>query len=1095
MSFYAELQILSAYSFLEGASQADELVVRACKLGHNAISIADRNTLAGVVRMYAAINGLKKSTKDNEQTQKVYQTAKNLKLLVGARLDLIDGQSLLCYPKDRAAYGRLSRLISLGRRRAEKGSCKISIKDVIDYSQGQIFIYLPTDFDQHRDFQTQLKICKKHFADFYVALNHSYRGDDVKRMQKIADICKSLDINMVATNDVIMHDKARKPLADILTCMREKITIEQIGKRSLINGERYLKSPILMSKIFKNHLDAYNNIQKISNDIKFNLNQLSYEYPKEVSPNGRTAHDELIYLVSRAEKRIYPLGTPSKVAKLVKKEFNIIQQKDIAAYFLTVFDIVRFARSQDILCQGRGSAANSAICYILGITAVPPESSEMLFERFVSMNRDEPPDIDVDFEHERREEVIQYIYQKYGRDRAGITATVTHFRFKGAMREVSKAMGMSDDMVDRLTSQKFHWTSARLTDEELIQAGFNHKDKRLRQVVDLAHELNGFPRHLGQHVGGFVITAGRLDELVPIENARMEDRSIIEWDKNDIDELNILKVDILGLGMLTCIRKSFDLLNRHYGKKYTLDSLPKDDPVVYDMLCEGDSVGVFQVESRAQMAFLPRMKPRIYYDLVIEVAIVRPGPIQGGMVHPYIQRRNQQRVDKNFKVSYPKPELEAVLNRTLGVPLFQEQAMKMAEVAAGFTPSEADGLRRSMATFKNSGTISGYYDQFIAGMKKNGYEEEYAERCFKQIEGFGEYGFPESHAASFAILVYISAWIKCHYPDIFACAILNSQPMGFYAPAQLIRDARDHKVEVRPPDVNYSMWDNSLEAVNHKKTTKYATINYALRIGLRQIKGIKRTDAEWLVAARNNGYVEPKDIWRRANISPKALEKLANADAFGSMNLKRRDVIWQLKGIKDLEPLPLFAARGEDDDAAESLDDLQHLPDMTPAQHIVEDYAAYGLSLKNHPMKVLRAVTGGEYHNTLLKRSLTKPITVTGIVMARQRPGTAKGVCFITLEDDTGTANIITWPKIFEKFKREVFFARLMRVKGVLEREGIVAHIIAYEIEDLSHFLDYMRLPNFPDSHQTSKGQLVPQPTPNHPRQFTRRLFPSRDFH
>ncbi|MBL1241012.1 MAG: error-prone DNA polymerase [OCS116 cluster bacterium] len=1081
MTLYAELQVLSAYSFLEGASQADELVATACALRHDAISIADRNTLAGVVRMHAAVKRAK-------------QQGFDIELLVGARLDLIDGQSLLCYPKDRAAYGRLSRLISLGRRRAEKGDCKISIKDVIDYSEGQILIYLPPN-ELPKDFEIQLKIYKKYFADIHVALTHSYKGDDAKRMQNIADICKPLSINIVATNNVIMHDKSRKPLADILTCMREKITIEQIGKLALINGEACLKSPKLMNKIFKNHPNALTNIEKVIGQINFNLTQLSYEYPKEVSPNGRTAYDELVYLVGRNEKRLYPYGTPQKVVDLVKKEFDIIKIKKIAPYFLTVFDIVRFARSQDILCQGRGSAANSAICYILGITAVPPENSEMLFERFVSLDRDEPPDIDVDFEHERREEVIQYIYQKYGRDRAGITATVTHFRFKGAMREVSKAMGMSEDMIDRLTSQKFHWTSEKIEDDELKQAGFNPNDKRLRQVVDLAHELNGFPRHLGQHVGGFVITAGRLDELVPIENARMEDRSIIEWDKNDIDELGILKVDVLGLGMLTCIRKAFDLINIHYGKKYSLASVPQDDGIVYDMLCEGDSVGVFQVESRAQMAFLPRMKPRTYYDLVIEVAIVRPGPIQGGMVHPYIQRRNQQRDNPNFKVDYPKPELESVLNRTLGVPLFQEQAMKMAEVAAGFTASEADGLRRSMATFKNSGTISGYYDKFISGMLKKGYEEEFAKRCFKQIEGFGEYGFPESHAASFAILVYISAWIKCHYPDIFACAILNSQPMGFYAPAQLVRDARDHKVEIRPPDVNYSMWDNSLEAVNHKKTTTYAQINYALRIGLRQIKGIKQVDAEWLVAARNNGYVEPKDIWRRANISPKVLEKLANADAFGSMNFKRRDVIWQLKGIKGLAPLPLFAARGEDDDAAESLDDLKFLPDMTPAQHIVEDYAATGLSLKGHPMKVLRPVTGGEFHNTLITRSLSKPITVTGIVMARQRPGTAKGVCFITLEDDTGTANIITWPKIFEKYKREVFFSRLMRVKGVLEREGIVAHIIAYEIEDLTHLLDYMRLPDFPNQSQINKGSTVPQPTPNHPRQFSRRLFPSRDFH
>lgn len=1081
MSYYAELQILSAFSFLEGASQADEFVETAIKLGHDAVSIADRNTLAGVVRMHAAVNYHKKH-------------GKNIKLLVGARLDLIDGQSLLCYPKNKPAYGRLSRLISLGRRRAEKGDCRISIKDVVDHAKGQIFIYLPPPILPD-NFATIIRLYQKYFTSFYVAVNHSYGGNDAAYIAKIAHICRSFKIDIVATNNVIMHNKARKPLADILTCMREKITITQIGKLALKNAERYLKPADLMYKIFKNQPLALSNIQKIADEIEFNLDQLAYEYPKEVSPNGRSAYDELVYLTMQNEKIRYPFGTPPKVTRLIKHELNIIKKKDIAAYFLTVYDIVRFARSQDILCQGRGSAANSAICYILGITAVDPKNSELLFERFISLDRDEPPDIDVDFEHERREEVIQYIYRKYGRDRAGITATVTHFRFKGAIREVSKAMGMSEDMIERLTSQKFRWSHEEMSDELIVQAGFNPKDKRLRQTLELAQELNGFPRHLGQHVGGFVITAGRLDEIVPIENARMEDRSVIEWDKHDIDELNILKVDVLGLGMLTCIRKAFDLIHSHYGKKLSLASVPQDDEAVYDMLCEGDSVGVFQVESRAQMAFLPRMQPRCFYDLVVEVAIVRPGPIQGDMVHPYIQRRNKMRDDPNYKVKYPSPELEKVLERTLGVPLFQEQAMKMAEVAAGFTPSEADALRRSMATFKHSGTISSHKQKFIKGMIERNYELAFAERCFKQIEGFGEYGFPESHAASFAILVYVSAWIKCHYPDIFACAILNSQPMGFYAPAQLIRDARDHKVEVRPPDVNYSMWDNSLEAVDYTKITKQGRLHYAVRVGLRQIKGIKQTDANWLVAARNNGYIEPKDIWRRANISPKALEKLANADAFGSMNLKRRDVIWQLKGIKNLAPLPLFAARGEDDNAVETLDDLKHLPDMTPAQHIVEDYATFGLSLKGHPMGQLRGITGGEKHNTLLTRSLSKPITVTGIVMARQRPGTAKGVCFITLEDDTGTANIITWPKIFEKFKSQVFFARLMRVKGVLQREGIVAHIIAYEIEDLSHLLDYMRLPNFPPQHQIGNQQSMAQPMPNHPRQYTRRLFPSRDFH
>ncbi|NRA88924.1 MAG: PHP domain-containing protein, partial [Rhizobiales bacterium] len=621
MQQYAELQILSAYSFLEGASQADELVQAAVNIKHTAISIADRNTLAGIVRMHIAV-------------RHAHKQGANITLIVGARLDLIDGESLLCYPKDKAAYGRLSRLISLGRRRAEKGKCNISIKDVIDHSQGQILIYLPPTILPN-GFNSKIKLYHKHFNNFYVAVNHAYCGNDAARIAKIAHACRSFKINIVATNNVIMHHKARKPLADILTCMRKKITINQIGKLALLNGEQYLKPAELMHKIFKNQPTALTNIEKIINDIEFNLDQLSYDYPKEVSPNGRTAYDELVYLIGQETKKRYP----EKTTTLIKHELNIIKIKNIAPYFLTVFDIVRFARSQGILCQGRGSAANSAICYVLGITAVPPESSEMLFERFISLDRDEPPDIDVDFEHERREEVIQYIYNKYGRDRAGLTATVTHFRFKGAIREVSKAMGMSDDMVDRLTSQKFRWSHEEMSDELIKQAGFNPKDKRLRQTLDLAQELNGFPRHLGQHVGGFVITAGRLDEIVPVENARMEDRTIIEWDKNDIDALGILKVDVLGLGMLTCIRKAFDLIHSHYSRKLTLHTVPKDDSLTYDMLCKGDSVGVFQVESRAQMAFLPRMQPRCYYDLVIEVAIVRPGPIQGDMVHPYLRRR------------------------------------------------------------------------------------------------------------------------------------------------------------------------------------------------------------------------------------------------------------------------------------------------------------------------------------------------------------------------------------------------------------------------------------------------------------------------
>jgi error-prone DNA polymerase len=798
---------------------------------------------------------------------------------------------------------------------------------------------------------------------------------------------------------------------------------------------------------------------------------------------------------------------PKKVKALIEHELALIAELGYAPYFLTVQDIVRFARERGILCQGRGSAANSAICYCLGITAVDPSRLDLLFERFVSLERKEPPDIDVDFEHERREEVIQYIYEKYGRDRAGMTAVVSCYRARGAIREVGKALGLSGDTVAALAGQVWGWSSDGIDDAQVREIGLDPLDRRLRLALHLTGTLIGFPRHLSQHVGGFVISRGPLSEIVPIENAAMADRTVIEWDKDDLDALGLLKIDILSLGMLTCIRKGFDLIRKHYGKDYDLATVPGDDPKVYDMLCRADSIGVFQVESRAQMAFLPRMKPRDFYDLVIEVAIVRPGPIQGDMVHPYLRRRNgEERVD------YPSAALREVLEKTLGVPLFQEQAMKIAIVGAGFTPSESDRLRRAMATFRRVGTIHTFREKFIAGMSARGYDPEFAARCFRQIEGFGEYGFPESHAASFALLVYVSAWMKCHYPAVFAAALLNSQPMGFYAPAQIVRDARDHGVTVLPPDVNLSDWDATLEI--DPDSARRPGRGMALRIGLRQIKGLSQEDGEHLVAVRGNGYRDAAALWRRTGLKPAVLEVLARADAFGSMGQTRRQALWAVKGLGEA-PLPLFAAAGE---AERGEEPAVVLPEMAIGEEVVEDYSWLRLSLKCHPLALLRdemAASRAIPTAKVLETAAGAKVTVAGLVLVRQRPGSAKGVIFVTVEDETGVANVIVWPKAFEKFRRIVLTARLLRVTGRLQREGIVAHIVADKLEDLSDRLDALtevdafKLTVSPadevkrnvdlDTRAAALRRRRPQPPtpprPRHPREQAKVLFPSRDFH
>ena len=1049
---YSELQCLTNFSFLEGASHPGELAIQAKALGLEAIGIADRNSLAGVVRAH-------KAAKEVE-----------IRLLVGARLDLVDGYSILAYPKDRAAYGRLSRLITVGRRRAEKGECRLARADIAEWGAGMVLIVLGRDGpvetksspdpleDQLRDLQPIVG------ADLYLAVQCRMDGTDEEALDRLARLARRTEVPIVATNDVVMHEAARRPLADVLACIRLKTTIDRAGRLLHRNGERRLKSPREMRALFSSWAEGAAWIattREIVDKVSFSLDELRYDYPEEITEPGKTAQQSLVEAAWRGAAERYPGGVPEKVRNVLQYELDLIESLGYAPYFLTVHDLVRFARERDILCQGRGSAANSAVCYCLGVTAVDPSRLDLLFERFVSAERDEPPDIDVDFEHERREEVIQYVYEKYGRTRTGMTATVICYRSRGAIRDVGKAMGLSEDVVAHMAAQVWGW-SEPIDDQRLKEVGLDPTDRRLRMTLDLIRQVIGFPRHLSQHVGGMVMTRDRLDSVVPIENAAMADRTVIQWDKDDLDALGILKVDILSLGMLTCLRKGFDLIRAHYGRSFTLATVPPADKAVYDMLCRADSLGVFQVESRAQMAFLPRMKPRNFYDLVIEVAIVRPGPIQGDMVHPYLRRRNGEE-----EVGFSSPELERVLSKTLGVPLFQEQAMQVAITAAGFTPSEADRLRRAMATFRKTGIIHEFRDKMVRGMIDNDYEPEFAERCFRQIEGFGEYGFPESHAASFALLVYVSAWMKHRYPAVFACALLNSQPMGFYAPAQIVRDAAEHGIEIRPADVNRSDWDATLEV--GEAAIGVGGGDYALRLGLRQIKGLSKEDGDFIVACRANGYLRPSDLWRRAGLAKRALSALARADAFGSMELNRREAWWNVAGFGGDKPLPLFAHAlenggsgdaGEDGGGEWAGEPVFHLPKADLGEEVAEDYAALRLSLKAHPMALLRergdASLSGHAPAKALRemKDGTRNVTVSGLVLVRQRPGSAKGVIFATLEDETGVSNIVIWKDCFEKFRSAILAARLMQVRGKLQRDGIVHHLIADEIRDRSDLLD-----------------------------------------
>jgi error-prone DNA polymerase len=1179
---YAELQAVTNLSFLEGGSHPHELVVRAAELGLGAIAITDRNSLAGIVRAHLAARELRSSSAKRDSAANELRSSSaerdsaakelDVKLIVGCRLTFMDGSpDLLCYPQDRAAYGRLCRLLTvgksdrvfkqqreapphsvslpegredartvlhlverttspspLGERTAApspsplgervgvrgssskdeipKGECHLTFEDFLAFSEGQIAALIPPDDvfqseENARAFGAHLAHLAAHLEGrVYLAASCRFQGGDAKRLHRLAGVAKAARVPLLATNDVLYHDPARRRLQDVLTCIRHTCTIGVAGFRLARNAERHLKSPEEMARLFAAYPEAIANTIELASRCNFNLQELTYEYPDEIAPNGEAPQARLERLTWEGLKRRYPAGTPASVVKQIEHEFELIARLKYAPFFLTVEDIVRFARKQGILHQGRGSAANSAVCYALGITEVDPARSNLLFERFISDARDEPPDIDVDFEHERREEVIQYVYNRFGRHRAGLCATIICYRTRGAVREVGKALGLSPDITAALAGSVSSWSEDTIGAGELRELGLDPRDRRLALCIELTRELTGFPRHLSQHPGGFLIARGRLDELVPIENASMEDRTVISWDKDDIEALGMLKVDVLALGMLTCLAKGFALLRQHYGVDLSPATVPAEDQGVYEMLSRADSIGVFQVESRAQQTMLPRLKPRCFYDLVIEVAIVRPGPIQGDMVHPYLRRRQGLE-----KPRYPSEELKKILEKTLGVPLFQEQCMQIAIVAAGFQPARADELRRAMATFKKIGTIHTFKDEFIRGMLAKNYERDFAERCFSQIQGFGTYGFPESHAASFALLVYCSAWLKRYYPDVFAAAILNSQPMGFYAPAQLVRDAAVHGVEVRPIDVNASEWDHTLEPVakapspcpsphwGEGTTSQRLRADslspwgegqgegglppgnrHALRLGLRLIAGFGEEDANRLVAARRQGgpFLTPEDLMRRAKLPPAAMRTLARADAFGSLDLGRRETLWHVAGLEadnlPLLPSPQPSPPGRGSRACTLQQrPLSHgerdrvrgepqLPPLRDEESVTEDYSAFGLSLRNHPMAFMR--------NTLRAKGMAtaadlknlpdgRYVKIAGLVLFRQRPGTAKGTIFVTIEDETGAANLIVWPKTAAQYRRAVFGAKVLLCEGVLQKESNVIHVVSRHLTDWTPLL------------------------------------------
>jgi error-prone DNA polymerase len=1132
----------TSFSFLTGASQPDEMVAAAKGLGLSGLGVADRNTVAGVVRAHVAAK------------------AQGLRLIVGARLVDRDGLHVAIYPKDRAAWGRLCQTLTAGNRRSKKGDCDLTADDVLGAMEGACAILVPPAVID----AAWLEVARARLAaapagcDLFLATTRPFDGTDWARLMTLKALAATRrGVRLIAVMDALMHDGSRRLLADTLACIRNHVTLDEAGHLRLMNAERRLKPPAEVARLFRGWDDALAAQADLFAAVAFDLDQLRYEYPDEVVAPGETPQQSLVRLAEEGARGRWPEGIPPKVRAALDHEYALIEQLDYARYFLTVHDIVAFARSRGIVCQGRGSAANSVVCYCLGVTAVDPVRVDLLFERFISAERREPPDIDVDFEHERREEVIQHIYEKYGRDRAGIAGVVISYRGRSALREVGKAFGLTADTQEALAKAVWGWGRGGV-DPALIQrmTGIDVTAPRIAATLELARELQGFPRHLSQHVGGFVITRGPLETVVPIGNAAMPDRTFVEWDKDDLDALGILKIDVLALGMLTCVARAFDFLKKDHGIDMGLADVPAEDPAVYDMICRADTVGVFQIESRAQMSMLPRLRPRTFYDLVIEVAIVRPGPIQGDMVHPYLRRRQGLET-----VTFPSKELEDVLGKTLGVPLFQEQAMRIAIVAAGFSPAEADRLRRAMATFRKVGIIHEFGMRLVEGMVERGYDREFAERCFRQIEGFGEYGFPESHAASFALIVYVSAWLKCHWPDVFLAAILNAQPMGFYASAQLVRDAKEHGVTVLPVDVGFSDWDNGLESCGpsprkgERASARAPSVGFAatspaaqgrtkeapcppppagegdrakrggggtlyeaepseetplvrampdakacfevlrahaavkgrgcaasakpiapldrslradgtdgppsprkaVRLGLREIKGFKEADAARIVAAREAGgpFRDAEDLKRRARLNARAMELLADADALESLTLDRRAALWRAKGLAE-EALPLFAGLSEYGPEVDP-----GLPDMPLSEQVVHDYARLRLSLKAHPLAFYREeLARRRFVTAVALRGLKTGtrVDLAGLVLLRQKPGTAKGVLFATLEDETGAANVIIWPKVFERFRRETLAARLMAVRGRLQNEAGVIHLIADRVEDWNH-----RLPELSD--------------------------------
>jgi error-prone DNA polymerase len=1067
---YAELHCKTNFSFLEGASHPDELVVRAAELGYQALAVTDSHSVAGVVRAHGAAKQV------------------GLKLLIGAEIRPVDAPAVVLWATDRASYGRLSRLITVGRRRAEKGDCRLALDDVAEHAEGLIAgvvlassaecgvrsaeLQSHTHNSELRTPNSALARYREVFADRCYALAELHLGaSDDRWLTEWIELANKSNVPLVAAGNVHYHHRNRIGLHHILTAIRLGCTVSELGDHLQPNAEYCLQDYAALSRRFARVPEALARTLEVAARCTFSLDELRYEYPEELAPPGETPLAYLTRLTWAGAAERYPHGVPPKVRSLVEHELALIAELRYEAYFLTVYDLVRFARERAILCQGRGSAANSAVCFCLGVTSVDPEIMDLLFERFISRERQEAPDIDIDFEHERREEVLQYLYQKYGRERAGMAAEVITYRPRSAVRDVGKALGLSLDRVDALAKNLEGYRAAdSYLPERCHSVGIDPESKLGRELVGAVTELMGFPRHLGQHVGGMVMTQGPLCELVPIENAAMEDRTVIQWDKNDLDEVGILKVDCLALGMLTAIRKCFALIERHYGRALTLATLPPEDQRVYDMICQADTMGVFQIESRAQMSMLPRLRPREFYDLVIEVAIVRPGPIQGDMVHPYLRRRNGEE-----SVTYPNEAIREVLEKTMGVPLFQEQAMRLAVVAAGFTPGEADQLRRAMGAWRRPGIIEQFRQKLIDGMLARGLSQRFAEQVFNQIRGFGEYGFPESHAASFALLVYVSAWLKCHYPEAFCAALLNSQPMGFYAPAQLVRNAREHGVEVLGVDVNRSGWDSELEvrregevrssefgvrscSIENTQLTPHSELrtSNSLRLGLRQILGLSEAHGRAIEAARRDGpFLSITSFARRTGLGPAVISRLAAADAFGSLALDRRGALWQALAVEPpSRELPLLNLLPPDDDPPVPL------PRLEPQEEVFADYRTTELSLRRHPLAFHREWLASQRILPAAELAHTqsgKIIRVAGLVLVRQRPSTAKGITFVTLEDETGAANLIIRPDVWQKFYRPARTASALVAHGRLQNERDVIHVLVTKLEDLSERIRGMR--------------------------------------